>query len=188
MKFKTKSENIVVSADFGVRMDLIKLSSELEDAEYSPEQFPGLVYRIRGPKASFLIFSSGKVNCTGASSIEKAEDAIAFLLKKFKSLGIDAKKPEIKVQNIVSSVNLGQRLNLNKILMLDNIEFEPEQFPGVVYRAKDFGVVFLVFTSGKLIVSGGNNQKTINAAVKDFIQKLDKIGAIAKEDSSVKED
>ena len=91
-KFNIKIENIVASASLGIRLPLEKMVEHLEGTEYEPDQFPGLVFRMKDPKAALLLFSSGKVICTGIRKIEDVEYAMNFLLKKLKSIGA-LKKP-----------------------------------------------------------------------------------------------
>jgi len=136
--FKIKIENVVASTQIGENIDLNKIAREIKDAEYKPKQFPGLVLRTKDPKAAALVFRSGKVVCTGSKSVEDARRAVKQVVKIIGSLGIPViEDPEVKVQNIVASADLGVDLNLNAIaigLGLENIEYEPEQFPGLVYR------------------------------------------------------
>ena len=135
---KIRIENVVASTALGRELDLPSLAKTLEGAEYEPEQFPGLVYRLKSPKAATLLFRSGKVVCTGAKSLEEVRLAIDLLIKQIEAAGVPVnKKPEIIVQNIVASADLGSVINLNAIaisLSLEKVEYEPEQFPGLVYR------------------------------------------------------
>jgi len=143
--FKIKIENVVASTQIGENIDLNKIAREIPDADYKPKQFPGLVLRTKEPKAAALIFRSGKVVCTGSKSVEDARRAVKQIVKIVGSLGIPViEEPEVKVQNIVASADLGTDLNLNAIaigLGLENVEYEPEQFPGLVYRLRDPRVV-----------------------------------------------
>ncbi len=175
---KIKIENLVLPIDFGVKMDLDLINREFENSEYSPEEFPGLVYRMKDPKATFLIFSSGKVNCTGIPTLKLAKQVIALLSEKFKTIGLDVKEPKFKIKNIVASMDLGKKVDLSKILKLDNVEFEPAEFPGVIYRAKEYGIVFLTFSSGKVIISGASNVKDVKNSASHFISELKRINAI----------
>jgi transcription initiation factor TFIID TATA-box-binding protein len=85
-KFNIKIENIVASTSLGVRIPLEQIVEHLEGTEYEPEQFPGLVYRMKNPKAAFLLFSSGKVVCTGVRKVEDIELAVDIIFKKLKSI------------------------------------------------------------------------------------------------------
>ena len=92
------------------------MAATLSNTEYNPEQFPGLVIRIKDPKTSALIFSSGKVVCTGARTIEKVQESIKKIIKSLEKINIKIKvKPEIKIQNIVASGGVGMVLNLNEL-------------------------------------------------------------------------
>src|SRR5271157_6611045 len=128
-----KIENVVASTGIGIEINLKQITLALDGADYDPEQFPGLVYRTKDPKTAALIFRSGKIVCTGAKSIEDVDKGLKKVFKKMESVGIKVMpNPEITVQNIVASADLGSVLNLNAIaigLGLENIEYEPEQFP-----------------------------------------------------------
>lgn len=178
---KPEIHNMVITVDFFGNVNLTRLLNKLEGAEYEPNQFPGLVYRMKKPRVSFLIFSSGKMNCTGATSLKEAKHGIDKMLKTLKRIGIKVQKPRIEVQNIVASAELGARLNLDKIAFtLENSEYEPAQFPGLVYRMKKPKVAFLLFGSGKIVCTGARNEKQIIEAIKYLVKKLKKIKAFEK--------
>ena len=178
--YKIKIENVVASTQIGENIDLNKIAREVKDAEYKPKQFPGLVLRIKEPKAAALVFRSGKVVCTGSKSVKDARRAIKQVVKIVGSFGIPVfEEPVVKVQNIVASADLGVDLNLNAIaigLGLENIEYEPEQFPGLVYRLKDPRVVVLIFGSGKMVVTGGKKPEDAKRAVEKISEELTALG------------
>jgi transcription initiation factor TFIID TATA-box-binding protein len=180
--FKIKIENVVASTQIGDNIDLNKIAREIKDADYKPKQFPGLVLRTKEPKAAALIFRSGKVVCTGSKSVEDARRAVKQIVKIVGSLGIPViDEPEVRVQNIVASADLGSDLNLNAIavgLGLENIEYEPEQFPGLVYRLRDPRVVVLIFGSGKMVVTGGKNPEDAQRAVNKIAEELESLGLL----------
>ncbi len=180
--FKIKIENVVASTQIGENIDLNKIAREIPDADYKPKQFPGLVLRTKEPKAAALIFRSGKVVCTGSKSVEDARRAVKQIVKIVGSLGIPViDEPEVKVQNIVASADLGTDLNLNAIaigLGLENVEYEPEQFPGLVYRLKDPRVVVLIFGSGKMVVTGGKTPDDAGKAVERIAEELESLGLL----------
>jgi len=178
MTEKLEIRNMVVSVDFSDKIDLDKVASELESTEYSPEQFPGLIFRVKDPKSAVLIFSSGRMNCTGTTSMEDTKKVIKIVLKKMKGLGFKIKKPRITVQNIVATASLGKRMDLDKILELENSEYEPEQFPGLVLRMKNPKVSFLIFTTGKVVITGARDEKMMNEAFKKLKQQLKKVGGL----------
>lgn len=169
-----KVVNIVVSTSLEHDIPLEKMAAVLSNTEYNPEQFPGLVIRIKDPKTSALIFSSGKVVCTGAKSFEKVEESIRQIIQSLKKINIDITvKPKITVQNIVASGSIGMDLNLNKLAMkLDNTEYEPEQFPGLVYKLMEAKATFLLFSNGKIVCTGTKSEEEVNAAVDKLVEVL----------------
>jgi len=175
-------ENVVASSDIGQELALDQLAIDLDGAEYNPEDFPGVVYRLQEPKSATLIFRSGKVVCTGAKSVDDVHDALEIVFDDLRELDIDVdSKPPIEVQNIVSSASLDQSLNLNAIaigLGLEQIEYEPEQFPGLVYRLDDPDVVVLLFGSGKLVITGGTETDEAQQALMHVQDRLSELGLL----------
>ena len=173
-------ENVVASTAIGTELELEQLAMDLQGADYNPENFPGIVYRIQTPKAATLIFRSGKIVCTGAKSIDDVHAACQRVFEDLRALGIDVDDdPEVTVQNIVTSADLGDTLNLNALAIgfgLENIEYEPEQFPGLVYRIEDPKVVVLLFGSGKLVITGGKKASDAKRAVNVIVERLTDIG------------
>ena len=152
-------ENVVATTAIGQELDLEKLDDDLPETDYDPDRFPGLVFRTQDPKATTLIFRSGNVVTTGAKRESAISAALDIMFEDFADLGIPVlDAPEITTRNIASSGDLDQPLNLNAIaigLAFENIEYEPEQFPGLVYRLDEPSVVALLFNSGKLVIAGG---------------------------------
>ena len=175
-------ENVVASSAIGQELDLQSVAMDLEGADYNPEQFPGLVYRTTDPKSAALIFRSGKIVCTGANSVENVHESLKIVFEELRDLHIEVEEgPEIVVQNIVSSADLGRSLNLNAIaigLGLENIEYEPEQFPGLVYRLDEPNVVALLFGSGKLVVTGGKEVDDAGQAIDVIVERLEDLGLL----------
>lgn len=175
-------ENVVASSAIGQEIDIESLAMDLVGAEYDPDQFPGLVYRLSEPKTAILIFRSGKIVCTGGDSIEAVNEAVSRVFDQLRDLGIDVPgDPNISIQNIVSSANLGSQLNLNALaigLGLEDVEYEPEQFPGLVYRLDEPNVVVLLFGSGKLVVTGGKTMADAGDAVEVVQSRLTELGML----------
>lgn len=169
--------NIVVSTSLEHDIPLEKMAAVLSNTEYNPEQFPGLVIRIKDPKTSALIFSSGKVVCTGARSMEKVEQSIVKIIESLKKIDIIIKiKPVLKIQNIVASGSIGMDLNLNVLAMkLDNTEYEPEQFPGLVFKLMEAKATFLLFSNGKVVCTGTKSEEEVHIALKKLVEILKKI-------------
>jgi transcription initiation factor TFIID TATA-box-binding protein len=179
---KIKIENVVASTSLGGELDLQAIALALGGAEYEPEQFPGLIYRLKDPKTATLLFRSGKVVCTGAKSLDDVGTAIRTVATQIKDSGIDINTdPDIEVQNIVASSDLEQEINLNAIaisLGLERVEYEPEQFPGLVYRLDEPKVVVLLFGSGKLVCTGARQPSDVARAVERITEELQAAGLL----------
>ena len=167
--------NVVASATIDQKLDLNKIQEKFPEVEYHPDVFPGAVFRIRNPKSSTLLFSTGKMVCTGSKSEELAVKAVDMVVKKLRKGGIKIKKNAVvTVQNIVSSINLGGRVSLERVARtLPRSMYEPEQFPGVIHRMVDPKVVILIFASGKLVCTGGKTEKDVYRAVNQLHSMLE---------------
>jgi transcription initiation factor TFIID TATA-box-binding protein len=179
-EFDVKIENVVVFTTLGKDIPMDRISKELVDAEYKPESFPGVVYRVKDPKTAALIFSSGKIVCTGARSPDFARTAVNRVVDDMRALNIDLPTEyHTGVENIVASTQIEakEKLNLEHIAYnLENAEYEPEQFPGLVYRISDPRVAFLLFGTGKIICTGARREEEIHAALAKFKQNLESLG------------
>ena len=169
-------QNVVASSAIGQEIDLEALAADLEDVDFDPGKFPGLIYRVEEPHATVLIFRSGKLVCTGADSVDGVHRALASTFETLSSLGLSLDdEPAITVQNIVVSGDLGESLNLNAIaigLGLESVEYEPEQFPGLVYRLEEPAVVALLFGSGKTVITGCKRLDDAEAATDVLVERL----------------
>ena len=175
-------ENVVASTDIAQELALDSLAMDLSGSDYDPDNFPGLIYRTQEPKAANLIFRSGKIVCTGANSIDDVHSSLQTVYERLRDLGIDIiDDPTINIQNIVSSADLGAQLNLNAIAIgfgLEAIEYEPEQFPGLVYRLDTPDVVALLFGSGKLVITGAKATDAAGEALKKISEELSELGLL----------
>ncbi len=160
-------ENVVATATLDQKLDLIAIMKVFRNVEYRPKKFPGLVFRLKRPKTATLIFSTGKMVCTGAKSEKLARSAIKKVVKELKGNGIIILgKPVIVIQNIVASANLHGKIDLEMAAdIMDNVMYEPEQFPGLIYRMAEPKVVILIFASGKLVCTGGKSAEMVDVAV-----------------------
>ena len=160
-------ENVVASASVDQKIDLNVITQTFPDVEYHPDQFPGLVFRLKSPKTATLIFSSGKMVCTGAKSEEQAIKAVRSVVQKLRKGGIKIKKDAvIVIQNIVASASLGGRIHLEQAARtLPRSMYEPEQFPGLIHRMLDPKTVILLFASGKLVCTGAKKESEVYRAV-----------------------
>jgi len=174
--------NIVASATFAEKLDLDMIAQSPEKTEYEHEQFPGLVFRVNNPKTATLLFTSGKAIITGTKSVEDVRKTVDIIAEKLREIGMDIHKNlEIVVQNMVAIANLGGELNLTETAMglgLENVEYEPEQFPGLVYRIKEPKVALLLFSSGKVVCAGAKNTEDISKAVEKLSENLVSLGLL----------
>jgi len=81
-------QNIVASGDLHTNIDLNMAAIVMEYAMYEPEVFPGLIYRLQEPKTVFLIFSTGKIVCTGAKNKEIVKEAVIRLNQQIFEFGV----------------------------------------------------------------------------------------------------
>jgi transcription initiation factor TFIID TATA-box-binding protein len=168
-------ENVVASATLKQKIDLLAIVRIFPGVEYRPEQFPGLVYRLKKPKTATLLFGSGKMVCTGAKTERQAKKAVLKVVDELKRNGIvKTEEPEIQIQNIVASAGLGGYIDLEKCaLSLKRMMYEPEQFPGLIYRMDEQKVVMLLFSSGKLVCTGARQEKDVEVAVMKLKETLE---------------
>jgi transcription initiation factor TFIID TATA-box-binding protein len=168
-------ENVVASATLNQRIDLNAVVKGYPGVEYRPEQFPGLVFRLKRPKTATLIFNSGKMVCTGAKSEKESKRAVMKVIRELKKSGIIIiGKPELKIQNIVASANLSGLIDLERsAYSLGRTMYEPEQFPGLIYRMDDPKVVILLFASGKLVCTGAKKEEDVYEAVTKLHKTLE---------------
>ncbi len=167
-------ENVVASASLDQKLDLLSIMNVFRNVEYRPKQFPGLVYRLKRPKTATLIFGSGKMVCTGAKSEKMAKRAVNKVVRELKNGGIIIiGKPTIVIQNMVASANLHGRIDLETAAdIMENVMYEPEQFPGLIYRMSDPKVVMLIFASGKLVCTGAKHEDMVKEAVEKLHEVL----------------
>jgi len=167
--------NVVASASVDQKIDLNDITKKFPETEYHPEQFPGLVFRIKSPRTATLIFRTGKMVCTGAKSEELAIKAVNIVVQKLRKGKIKIKNDAvITVQNIVSSINLGGKIHLEKAARtLPRSMYEPEQFPGIIHRMLDPKTVILLFASGKLVCTGAKKESDVYRSVHNLHSLLE---------------
>ena len=162
--------NIVASSNLNATLDLYNLAVSIPNIEYEPEQFPGAILKLKEPKVSMLLFKNGKIICSGASSelqiaqaIRKASKLIHGIQKQVKI----QKTVKYNVVNLVATANLNQNLDLFQTAMdLDNVEYEPEQFPGAILRIADPKLTLLLFKNGKMICAGAKKESLLRKGLK----------------------
>ena len=176
--------NIVASANLNTTIDLYNLAISIPSVEYEPEQFPGAILKLKEPKVSMLLFKNGKVICSGASSEKEIPLAIFKASKMIheiqKSVKIQ-KNADYTVVNLVTTGNLNMNLDLFKTAMeSDNVEYEPEQFPGAILRIHDPKLTLLLFKNGKLICAGAKNETLLKKGLRKAAKMIREINAPEK--------
>jgi transcription initiation factor TFIID TATA-box-binding protein len=171
-------ENVVASASVDQKIDLKTVAEKFPDTEWNPDQFPGLVFRIKNPKTAILIFSSGKMVCTGGKSEDMAIKAVRIVVQQLRKNGIKIKNEAIvTVQNIVASANLGGKIHLEHAArIMPRSMYEPEQFPGLIHRMLDPKTVILLFASGKLVCTGAKKESDVYRSVHNLHNTLEEKG------------
>lgn len=155
--------NLVASGGLNANLDLYNLAMSVPNIEYEPEQFPGAILKMKEPKVSMLLFKNGKIICSGASAQSQIDVAIKKANKMINEIQPSVKilkTIEYEVVNLVATGNLHQNLDLFATAMqLENVEYEPEQFPGAILRMDNPKLTMLLFKNGKVICAGAKNEK-----------------------------
>lgn len=179
---KITIENIVASAQISSILNIKKISEESFDFKYNPDEFIGATLKLCDPKTAVLLFPDGKLVCTGAKSMDEIDSTIKKTTEKIEKMGMTVKKkPEIEIKNVVASINLKKDMHLSSIskaLLLQDVSYEPKQFPGLIYKIKDSSTILLLFSSGKLVCTGANSIEDANSAIEMMKDKLSSIGVL----------
>ncbi len=175
MKGQLNVENVVASVSLGQPIDLYALASKNPYLRYEPEKFPAIHLKFVNPRVTILIFSSGKAVIVGARSEEDVKRSSRNLASFLKRNGVGLKRePKVAIKNIVTTFSLGQRIDLERLGMaLRGAVYEPEEFPGLIYR--NYGVVFIMFSSGKVICTGSKNEAQAVQAFKEVAKEIDSL-------------
>ena len=179
-----KIENVVatVSVELTEKIDLNQIARKHAEVEYNPERFPGLVMRIEKPRATILIFSTGKMVVTGLRKAVEAPRVVEKVVKNIRKAGIKLANPEITIQNIVASGDLHTNIDLNMAaIVMEYAMYEPEVFPGLIYRMQDPKTVFLIFSTGRIVCTGAKKKEIVREAVLKLNQQVRELG-VAKKD------
>ncbi|MGA2790235.1 MAG: TATA-box-binding protein [Candidatus Bathyarchaeia archaeon] len=173
---QVRIQNVVATGALRQNLDLYSILKVSARAEYNPQRFPGLVYRLKSPKTSSLLFSTGKMVCTGAKSERSAKTAIKRIANELRTHGIVIiRNPEVRIENIVATADLNGTLDLEVVAeRLTKTIYEPEQFPGLIYRMDEPKTVILIFTSGKLVITGAKTEIEVRLAAKKLQETLEK--------------
>jgi len=175
-------QNVVASAAFNHPVDLDAVVKAFPHVEYRPKVFPGLAFRLKKPKTCALIFDTGRMVCTGAKSEREARRAILKVARELRAAGIIIPgKPEIKITNIVASGSIGGPIDLEALCERARLMYEPEQFPGAIYRMESPRVVFLIFSNGKIVCVGAKREEDIYEGAENLRRRLEELGVLYEE-------
>ncbi|MFB6241172.1 MAG: TATA-box-binding protein [Candidatus Nanosalina sp.] len=169
-----KIVNVVGSGSFDREFDLSAIAGDLGPlAEYNEKKYPGMYVRSSEDSPLATVYRTGKFIVTGASSVDELYEMKNDLVEILCNLGVvlDSELDWFRVQNLVCTTTLSDELNLNALsigLGLDQTEYEPEQFPGLIYRSPDFESVILIFSTGKAVITGSSDLQEAEA-VADFL-------------------
>ena len=170
-----KIENVVATTNLSQRLDLDAILKVTPGAKYNPQSFPGLVYKLKKPRTTTLLFASGKMVCTGARSTKSAKTAVAQIIKELKHQGIIIfTNPGTEIENIVASSDLHGTIDLEMVAeRLCKTMYEPEQFPGLIYTMTEPKAVLLVFASGKIVCVGAKKEADVHLAIEKLRETLE---------------
>ncbi|HME54460.1 MAG TPA: TATA-box-binding protein [Candidatus Lokiarchaeia archaeon] len=175
-------ENVVATVALGLepdeKIDLNQIARKFVECEYNPERFPGLVMRIADPKATILIFSTGKMVVTGLRDASETEAVVAIVIKNLKQAKVNiTAEPEITIQNLVASGDLHVPIDLNEAsIVMENAMYEPEVFPGLIYRMQEPKTVFLIFSTGRIVCTGAKTKEMVGEAVEKLVEEVKNLG------------
>jgi transcription initiation factor TFIID TATA-box-binding protein len=169
-----KVANVVATVNLGVRLDLKDIALKARNCEYNPKRFSAIVMRIREPKATGLIFGSGKMVVTGAQSEDDARLAARKFARIVNKLGNNVIFTEFKVQNIVGTLNVGHQLRLEGLYAKHTYfcHYEPELFPGLIYRMARPKVTLMIFHTGNVVVTGAKTRQNMQEAFDLMVPEL----------------
>jgi len=172
--------NAVGGGDLNEELDLEELQREIEGDEvrYDPEYWPGLYVRFTPDSPAVLLFRTGKYNIAGADSIAQLKDTNEYLLKNLDAVGIGRDASGFEVRNLVFLDKYGRELDLDQLtvaLGLENAEYEPEQFPGILYKPVEVTGTFLIFRNGKVILTGAKDTESAKSAFIELFSELDEL-------------
>ncbi|GMM52109.1 TATA-binding protein [Starmerella bacillaris] len=167
-------QNIVATVNLLCRLDLKTIALHARNAEYNPKRFAAVIMRIREPKTTALIFASGKMVVTGAKSEDDSKLASRKYARIIQKLGFNAKFTDFKIQNIVSSCDVKFPIRLEGLAFSHGIfsSYEPELFPGLIYRMVKPKIVLLIFVSGKIVLTGAKQREEIYQAFESIYPVL----------------
>jgi len=184
-RVKLRVENIVASVDLFTPLNLDEVMTALQNpnlggfltaSRFNPAEFPGIICHFSEPRVALLLFRTGKSVVTGGKSFDDIQAAVSKLVEVLSKIGVKFRRaPEIVLQNMVFSGDLGMEFNVDTVaLVLPNCEYEPEIFPGIIYRVREPKAAILLFTTGRIVCSGVKSEHDAWEAVKNLLKELEK--------------
>lgn len=169
--------NIAASGEINAEVDIEQLAkdSELPVSNYDP-QVSAAFFRFEKEGELVILYRTGKYILRGRNDFDKMHDVNQQFLDFLSSKGINVSDPIFEVKNVVCVGNLQQSVNLSQLVIhlgLENTEYEPEQFPGLVYRPSYSRCVLLIFASGKVVITGGRSKEDDESAFSTLFDELD---------------
>eukprot|EP01084_Bolivina_argentea_P128307 226822_1 len=163
-----QTRNVVATINATCKLNLKDIVTKSRNSEYNPKRFAAVIMRIREPKSTALIFSTGKIVITGAKTEDDAWISARKYIRILQKLDFPAKFTEWKIVNIVACCATGFPIRLDSVSHFQSqcSSYEPELFPGLIYRMKQPKVVILIFVSGKIIVTGAKTKDEIDESWK----------------------
>lgn len=167
-------QNIVATVNLDCKLDLKTIALHARNAEYNPKRFAAVIMRIRDPKTTALIFASGKMVVTGAKSEDQSKLAARKYARIVKKLGFQARFLDFRIQNIVGSCDVKFPIRLEGLAYSHGhfSSYEPELFPGLIYRMVKPKIVLLIFVSGKIVLTGAKVREEIYEAFESIYPVL----------------
>jgi transcription initiation factor TFIID TATA-box-binding protein len=147
----------------GCTLDPEKIAQTVSNAEYNPRRFAAVIMRIREPRTTALVFKTGKMIVTGAKDISESQAAAKTYVKIIQRCGFSASVSDFKISNMSATVDFGFPIRLEGLMYAHHTSctYEPELFPGLVYRMTEPKVVLLIFVSGKVVITGAKSVESL---------------------------
>ena len=183
-----KIVNIVHTVDIEIteEINLNQIAQNQLNVEYNPERFPGLVMRIEKPHATALIFSNGKMVLTGLKKVIEANKVVKKIIKNIRKSGLDVRNPIITTQNIVATGNLHANIDLNlAAISMESAMYEPEVFPGLIYKMQEPKVFFNIFSTGTFVCLGAKEKDIIKEGILKLNRQVRELGIVRKNLDSI---
>lgn len=177
-----KIENIVAYAKISELLDIELIAEKIPNSSYNPDEYNGVSIKFDDLKIAVIVLSNGKVVCTGAKKLQDAASTLKKVIKQIKDIGFELQKGyKIEIENVITSTNLKQELHLASIanaLVLQNVKYEPEEFPGLIYEMEELCTMVLLFSSGKIVCTGAKSIDDAKKSMKMMNEKLASIGVL----------